>query len=446
MEAMRPRVPVLSSVAAPGSFRRSVGILVGAAGLAQVMVVVSSPLLTRLYSPADLGVYASAAAVLAILVTTTCLRYELAIPLPESDQVAADVLAVAALTAVIVTGLTAVVAWLAGPALLDALGAEQLGPFVWLLLLGQLSGALILALTGWAVRTKAFGDIAATRLSQSGSLVVTQLGLGLLGLHAVGLLVGDVAGRVAGGGRLFRSLLRTGGSAIRSISPRGMRAAAVRYRRFPLFSSWSAVLNAIGLQAPLLYLVVAFGTEAGGHLALAQRIGQVPITLLAGAVGQVFVAQAAQLARDDPVALRRLFIRTTRSLSIIGAVAAVAFVVLAPTLAVPIFGADWQDAGLFVAILAPTYLLQLVANPLGGALDVLERQDLHLVREVARLAFFGVAILVAVALEADVIGTVVALSAAGCAAYACYALLSWRAILQHERRPTAGPFPPAPGN
>ncbi len=45
--------------------------------------------------------------------------------------------------------------------------------------------------------------------------------------------------------------------------------------------------------------------------------------------------------------------------------------------------------GLFATILAPMFYVQLITNPTHGTLIVLERQDLHLQREIARLLFLG---------------------------------------------------------
>ena len=81
-----------------------------------------------------------------------------------------------------------------------------------------------------------------------------------------------------------------------------------------MLSSGSALLNTLGLQAPILMLIALYGTQVGGFLYLAQRVAALPITLLARSVGQVYFAEAARLTREDPPQLRSLFLRTTISL------------------------------------------------------------------------------------------------------------------------------------
>jgi len=56
--------------------------------LAQVLLIISSPLLTRLYSPEDFGVFAFFIGIIGVLSTITNLRYEQAIIIPKKDSLA----------------------------------------------------------------------------------------------------------------------------------------------------------------------------------------------------------------------------------------------------------------------------------------------------------------------------------------------------------------------
>ena len=93
-------------------FARSVGILAGGTAAGQAIIVAASPILTRLYTPEDFGVLAVYASLLSILGVVASLRYELAIPLPESDEEAANV---TVLSLVVVLGMALVTAAIALP-------------------------------------------------------------------------------------------------------------------------------------------------------------------------------------------------------------------------------------------------------------------------------------------------------------------------------------------
>jgi O-antigen/teichoic acid export membrane protein len=416
--------------------------LVAGTGAAQVIVIVSAPVLTRLYSPSEYGILSVATSILFVLITVTCLRYEFAVPLPEDDVEAANLLALSLAANLGMSVAAGVVLWLLGPWLAELFGLSALGPFVVLLAVAQFGGGISSAFTNWALRAKDFSAIAVNRLTQSGTLVAVQIGLGIAGLGAHGLFLGAVAGSVAGSTRIAQTAWRREASVFRRVTRAGVLVAAKRYRRFPIFSSGSAVLGALGVRAPLLLLVVFYGADVGGQYALAERLLYLPLTLVAGAVGQVFVAEAARLAREEPEGLAALFRRTTWSLARIAIGPAILVAIAAPFLTALIFGKDWQEAGLYTAVLVPMFYVTFVATSTGNVLYVVQRQGLHLAREILRLGLLGGSVLAAVALHLSPLGAVAVISGAGCVTYVLYGLLSWRAILAFHsdlRTPLAGP-------
>lgn len=414
-------------------FSRGVLALVAGTGAAQLMVIGTSPILTRLYSPSDFGIYAVVSSILSVLITVTCLAYDFAIPLPESDDAAANVAALCLVVAITFSSATLLVLLFAGPALLALAGASVLGPAVLLLPLGQLGGGAVSVFRRWALRTKAYSEIAANQFTQSATLVVVQVGLGVPAAGAAGLLVGAVAGSIAGSSRLSRVAWLSHSSSFRRVSRAGIRLVAARYVRFPILAAPSAFLNSLGLQAPLLMIVALYGTAIGGQFTLAQRVVALPATLVTGAIGQVYFAEAAALAREQSD-LRALFLRTTRSIALMAAGPIAVIALVSPLVFGLVFGEEWREAGLFVSILAPMYYVYFVANPTGATLDVLERQDLNLIREIVRIALMTGAALLAALARLSPVGGVAVLSLAGCLTYVVYGGLSWRAISDHRRR------------
>jgi O-antigen/teichoic acid export membrane protein len=409
-------------------------IVVSGTGAAQLVTIIASPVLSRIYSPSDFGIYSVAISIL-ILSVVTCLRYEFAIPLPKDEVAAANLLGLALLANLGMSAATGAILLLFGPWLLAAFGATVLTPYVGLLVLAQAGAGILSALTNWAIRTKSFSAIAVNALSQSGIQSSVQIGMGLAGLGAPGLLLGTVAGTLAGCVVLANAALRTHVEAFRRVSWAGVRAVAVRYRRFPIFSSWSALLGQIGVQAPLLLLVAFYGTGVGGEYALAQRLCLLPVNLVAGSVGQVFIAEGARLARTQPDSLRRLFIRTTWTLTRIGVGPAIMIGVAAPFLIPVVFGQRWQQAGVFVAIMVPMYFFVFVLTSTGDILYVVERQGLQLAREIARVTLLGGSVLVAGEAHLPPVGAVVALSGVGSLMYLLYGAITWRAIITHGLHP-----------
>lgn len=422
-----------------GELSRGVLTLVAGTTIAQGLAILNSPILTRLYTPSDLGALAFFTSIISILLTVTCLSYDYAIPLPVAEDDAASVLVLCLLVSTAMTLVVGITLFAIGPALLAAVGAQALTPFLALIVLVQLVGGYGVAFSRWAIRSRQYSVIAGTTVIQSGTLAIGQVALGVVAAGAGGLLVADLISKVGATASLARAVLRDKTTAVRSVTRAGIREAAGRYRRFPILSTPSALVNTLGLQAPTLLMVTLYGTGVGGELFLAQRVAALPSTLVAQSVGQVYFSAAARVAREDPGQLQPLFLRTTRELARGGIVPTLLVMVASPILFVPLFGADWQDAGWYAAILSPMFFLTLVTSPTGATLDVLERQDLHLTRELLRLVLVGGAVVAAAALALPPMGAVIVLSIAGCLTYCMYGFTSWRAIVSHQRRLAASP-------
>jgi O-antigen/teichoic acid export membrane protein len=65
-------------------FARNVAVVSAGSAVGQGLLIVSAPVLTRLYTPADFGVLAVYVSILSILAVAATLRYEMAITLPAA--------------------------------------------------------------------------------------------------------------------------------------------------------------------------------------------------------------------------------------------------------------------------------------------------------------------------------------------------------------------------
>jgi len=354
-----------------GAFARSVVTLASGTAIAQLLLALALPVLARLYTPADYGALAVYSSTLTVLVVVASLRYEVAIPLPEDDATAASLLVLTFILLAVMTALVSLVVWLASDAFVAAVKVPTLRPYRWLFPIGFLGAGTYQALSYWAIRRGAFTRVARTKLSQGVGQVVTQIALGLARAGAPGLLVGDVVGRVAGGGGLALLALRDRPAA--RVTRASLVAAAARYRRFPLFTTWSGLLNIGSLQLPSILFAASFGAAAAGLYALSYKMLVLPTMLVAQAVGQVFLSRAATTSRE-PERLRQLTERTALVLFACGLPVFAALALGGPQLFAVVMGSRWEQAGRYAQVLAPWFVVWLVSNPLSGLLSVREWQ------------------------------------------------------------------------
>src|SRR4051794_2925578 len=95
-----------------GAFARSVVTLASGTAIAQFLLALAMPVLTRLYTPAQYGALAVYSSILTVLVVVASLRYEAAIPLPEDDRTAGSLLVLTFLLLAIMAALVSLMVWL----------------------------------------------------------------------------------------------------------------------------------------------------------------------------------------------------------------------------------------------------------------------------------------------------------------------------------------------
>ncbi len=353
--------------------------------MGQGLVVLALPLLTRLYTPEDFGVLAVYVSILSILVVVASLRYELAIPLPESNEDAANLIALSLWIVLAMSLTVGLIIWLLFDQIVVWTKIPALRHYLWLLPLSLLGAGTYKVLNYFAVRQRAFGPIAYTKISQSLGQVLTQLGFGFLNLGSLGLLVGDVVGRIGGSGTLTWLALKWIPDWRKVISRKGIFRVAYCYRRFPMLSSCSAILNSAGLQLPALLLAAFYGPQVAGWFALGQRVIGLPVSLVEQAVAQVYLGEASRLRREDPLALHSLFLQVVKKLLMVSVLPIALLGFAGPWLFALVFGSEWQVAGTYTQILSLMFLFDFVVFPISQTLNLLEKQDVQLGWDIARL-------------------------------------------------------------
>lgn len=352
---------------------RNVMVLAGGTAVAQAITLVMSPVLTRLFTPADFGVLAVFSSALAVFSNVAAWRYEQAIPLPDDDQHSIHVVVLSAVVLACMGALTGFVVFTWPEAIVMVLGETGIAPYLGLLPLSLTGlGAYQIAMH-WATRTRAYSLIARTKLTQQVWGQIITVPLGFLRIGAFGLLVGYVASQFIGVWSLT-SLVLMNGKLLRRINGRDLVRAAIRFRKFPLVSTWAGLVNVVGLQLPVIYLSQTFSAGVVGHYSMANRVLGLPSALVGQAVAQVFYPHAVRI--HEPDTLRRTAERLAVALFSLGLPVFAVMLAVGPQLFRVAFGNEWATAGVYAQILSPWFSVLLVSSPLSTLSLVKERQGL----------------------------------------------------------------------
>lgn len=358
--------------------------MTGTAG-GQIVTIAALPLLSRLYSPEQFGHYSFVLALAGVAASVATLRLDGAAMLPsETRQVRALVwlsLGSAVMISLLFSlSLHVLAGW-------EAFGLHQYPLLsVWVGCF-TLSSALFGLFSQLSLRKRQYGLVARRSFLRSFVSAIGQITLGSATKLTGGLLIGGLAGQLAGIASMVRSTRE-----FTSLPRRHELIPALRqYWRFPAVFAPSALLNTFGLQAPLIFITAYFGVAAGGQLGIAERVVAIPVTLVGTAVGQVIEAEVAKHTREGGSGLGRIYLRFSLLLSAVGACVALCGMALG-AYAVPwAFGEAWTLAGAVVQIIAVNAGVRMVVGPLSKFLIVLQQSLAVTALDVFRVVMMGVA-------------------------------------------------------
>lgn len=403
---------------------RAIVTLAGGTAAAQIITICAMPLVTRMYTPAQIGLISIFIAFFLFWAPALSLRYEYALLIAKDDVESHLVLRVSMAFVALMSVLAVPVLW--------ALCHEGILGFGMLPWWTPLAAAPILFGYGrfmvyrsWALRAGIVGSITRASIARSAANVSARIGLGLFGGGVPGLFIAELAGAWASTATLSRAVRNYFlSSRPQEISKKMSLAVMRRYVKFPAFETPSTLVNQLALTLPLPMIASLHGATAAGWFGLARALVSIPNSQIGAAVADVFQMELARaVVEHDLPRARQLFYKLLRKLGLYGLAPLVAVVVLAPKIVPFVFGSEWAAAGSAAAAVAPWLYGALVVGSLSRVLSVLEVQEYKLLYDAIALVFFVGAFLVARSEHMAFIPTVVILSAAGTVAYVVYLIV-----------------------
>jgi O-antigen/teichoic acid export membrane protein len=360
------------------SFRGDVLRLVSGTAIAQAIGILAAPIVARLYAPEDYGIAATFISIVAIIGVVACLRYELSIVLPDNDREAANLFAISLLAAALVAALIAAVIWFAGDSVKRLLPIPEIAQFLWLVPVAIFVTGTFLALNYWNSRTRHFTRLSVARVSSSLVTTSAQLGAGVTGFATGGsMIAANVGGQVVAVSFLGFRLIKSDSQFLaRNIRWREMLNGLKRYRKFPIYSTWSGLLNTASWQLPVLMLGAYFSPAVVGFYVLGFRLLQIPMNLVGGAVSQVFLQRAGEASNKGT--LEPLVEGLFRRLVLVGMFPMLVLSLVGEHLYIIVFGENWAQAGIYTQILSIWAFVWFVSSPLARLFFVLGKQEFSL--------------------------------------------------------------------
>ncbi|MEX0721070.1 MAG: oligosaccharide flippase family protein [Balneolaceae bacterium] len=351
--------------------------------LANLITIVATLFLTRLFTPQEIGYltfFNSSAIVLANIFT---LGYEFAIVTPKKSRVALHLtLGASALLFFFSIILSVLVL------LILLLNVEpDIGlPVNWFIFLPF--AVLILGFINisqeWFTRTEQYKLLSVTKTLQSLATAIPQILIGYYFLNSIGLVIGYIVGRATSSIVYVWKFIQ---NKLTDIATRKSIFSTLKeYKRYPKYISPTIIIDRLSLEAPYFLISFLFGESALGFFAISYRVLSVPMTFIGSAVGQVFFKFLAR-KKNKAIQLSPALIKTWLALSIIGILPIVVILVGGADLFQIVFGEEWGFSGTLAILLVPMLYLDFISSPTGRSFLVLNLEHYSPVFSFARITY-----------------------------------------------------------
>lgn len=331
------------------AFIKNVLLIMSGSALAQGVGFVLAPVISRLFSPADFGVFGSFGAATGVALSFVTLDYAQAIMLPKRKDEAGQLLVLSCVVTLLNT-LLCLAGCVLVPGLLLALLKSQDYWLLYGLALGVLAGGLNSCFQSWCVRVKAFADTSVSQVVRGLAWNGLQIGFGTVHAGALGLVASSVVADALASLNLLRVVKTELRRFIAVARWRQLISLAREYYDFPAYSASQNLLNAVSTGLPVLLLSHYYGIAVGGAYAFSMRFLGAPVSLVTGALRQVLFQKAGETQHHDQP-LAPLFFKSTLGLFVLGIVPTAALFLWAPAGFGWLFGPQWNTAGEFARYL-----------------------------------------------------------------------------------------------
>ncbi|HHW52845.1 MAG TPA: oligosaccharide flippase family protein [Acinetobacter towneri] len=365
---------------AQGGFLKAISLLVGGTVFAQGLAILALPVLTRIYSPTDFSLFAVYTSLIMIISVASCLRFEIAIPIPEEKSEAVNLVVLSFLSNLLISLLLLIIVALFHQQIIQILGQSEFSGLIWLVPVGVFFLGVYNTFQYWATRQKQFKTIAKTRITQSIFGVTTQVSLGVLGFFSFGLIVGQIVKVSAGIGKLIKNFLYDSAGILKKISFFSLKKTFIKNDKFPKFSTLEALANTAGVQLPIIFIASKVGGGEAGHLMLAMQVMAIPIAFIGSAVSQVYLANAPEELKKGK--LKEFTLQSMNSLLKVAILPLVLISIMSPYIFPVIFGENWGRAGEMMIWMLPWFAAQLLVSPISMSLHILNLHKIALLLQI----------------------------------------------------------------
>lgn len=345
-------------------FAKNVSLLMGGTLAANALGICFSPVITRLFTPENFGIFALFTTVGSILGIISTLSYDQAIVIENQDTeaISLSVLSICLILCIAILAVTAI--FLFGRSFSSFFNQPDFYKYSPLLLVFIICRGGINISKNLLTRKKRFKAFASAAFIESLIGGISKIGFGIfIGASATGLIGGTIIGIVVALAFVaFEIKADYSMAGTKNYGFEAMADMAKKYFDFPKYNSWTTLINTLSQNMIILFLSIYFSPAIVGLYALTRRIIYLPVEYVADSFRHVYYQNAsAKLHQGRSLAASMK--KVTLSLALLSIVPFTILFLYGPTLFSIIFGPDWETSGIYARWMAPGFFFVFINRP-----------------------------------------------------------------------------------
>lgn len=340
--------------------------------IGQSLVLLSLPILTRLFSEEAFGIYVLYGSTVFLLKTLATFCYELSIILPKRDKDAINLFGFSLLIVFLFSSLLFVLIVFFQDNIVGILKVQRISYFIYFVPLSVFLLGNITVLDYWNNRTNFFIYLSIGTVSKSATMSSVQLLTGFSTLKSMGLIPGMILGQFVNFIVVAKLAFNRLKQDAKHLSIKRMLFLAFRYRDIPIFNTILTFTNTLSNELPVLLITRYFGLGYAGVYGLAIKVAKTPSGIVGQSISQVFFNEASKTYNSGGN-LFLLIKKTYKNLFILALTIFIPLFIISYFLDF-LFGENWNSAGVYVRILIPWLFVMFLNSPVSTLITILNKQ------------------------------------------------------------------------
>ncbi|WP_367182336.1 lipopolysaccharide biosynthesis protein [uncultured Aquimarina sp.] len=358
--------------------------------IAQIIPVAISPLLTRLYSPDEIGVYTIFFATTNILAIFISGRFDQAILISKHKKDNYETLKLVLAYSFIISIILFIVLLCFKTYIFEFLGISSLGYWGYLIPITGFLIALFQSYNYWLNRNDKYLEISKGKVIQGVFTAIIHVASSIL--NVIGLVLGRFLGILMSSMYLLIASRKFTPKNVFINDYESLKQKLDEHKSFPLYTMPNALLNSVSNNLPVYLLENLYSAKVTGFYSWSVRIIQGPMGMLTASIQQVFFRKASELYNNGENLLS-LTKQMYQKLFLIGIIPYTLIFIFAPDIFAFVFGPTWRVAGEYTMYLVPWFFIMFLNSPISSLILILKKQKQYLIFEIALLIFRAISLL-----------------------------------------------------